>query len=130
MHTRLRPSERVFLHARPVQLFQQPALPTIEPGRRPSPIDHGELVVTSSRAVFTGTKQIRQWVWTDLTSVEHAGEGAWTTMGVSSRSRTFGIMYDGDHRHEIRFAIELAIADTHGTRDELTEHLAARTRRR
>ena len=124
MHTRLRADERVFICTRGARLFQRPGLPTSAQVLRPTPIDCGELVVTSIRAVFTGTKQIRQWIWADLAGVEHADDGPWTTIEVSSRSRTFGVMYDDDHRQEIRFAIELAVADTHGTRDRLIEHLA------
>ena len=114
--------ERVYLCAHGVLLFESEA--EAAPGE-PAPIDLGELAVTTTRAVFTGTKQIRQWAWPDLVRLEHAKLGPWTSISVSSRTRQFGVLYDDDHRDEIRFSIDLAIATAHGTREALIQRISA-----
>ena len=89
----------------------------------PAPIDQGEFVVTTTRAVFMGAKQVRQWPWARLVRVEHGGSPPWSSIVVSNRKRTFGVLYDNEHRDEIRFGIDLAAATAQGTRDELVRRL-------
>ena len=71
-----------------------------------------------------GARQVRRWGWDQLASVEHADAGPWTSIGVSNRQREFGVLYDDAHRDEIRFSIDLAIANAHGTRADLVRQLA------
>jgi hypothetical protein len=90
---------------------------------RPAPIDQGEFVVTTTRAVFMGARQVRQWPWSRLIRIEHGGAPPWSSIVVSNRKRTFGVLYDNEHRDEIRFSIDLAAATAQGTRDELIRRL-------
>lgn len=84
----------------------------------PTPIDTGTFVVTTTRGVFTGTKQSREWVWSKLLSVAHHDPG-WTAMAVSNREKVSGIGIDADHRESLDFWIDLAVARATGTADEL-----------
>ena len=108
------------------------APPTSAP--TPRPIDHGELVITNTRALFTGTKQIRQWGWAQLVDIEHADNGSWTSIFVSDRSRAFGVLYDEGAQNEIRFNVGSRVAVAQGKRDELihvlTEQLQPRPKPR
>jgi len=124
MHSRVRDDERVFLCVQGASLITAPppSAPT------PRPIDHGELVITNPRALFTGTKQIRQWGWAQLVDIEHADNGSWTSIFVSDRSRAFGVLYDKGAQDEIRFNIELAVAVAQGKRDELIHVLTDQLR--
>jgi hypothetical protein len=124
MHGRVRDDERVFLCVQGASLITPP--PASAP--TPRPIDHGELVITSSRALFTGTKQIRQWGWAQLVDIEHADNSPWTTIRVSDRQRTFGVLYDKNNQDEIRFNIELAVAIAQGKRDALVDVLTDQLR--
>jgi hypothetical protein len=121
MHSRIRAEERVFLCVQGATLITPPD--DIR-AQGPRPIDQGEFVVTTVRAVFTGTKQIRQWSWAQLVDIEHSNRGAWTSIQVSDRPRTFGVLYDKDHQDEIRFNIELAVAIAQGKRTALVHLLA------
>jgi len=124
MHVQTTTGERVYLCVQGAMLIE----PRSEPGQPsgellPRTIDQGELVVTSTRAVFTGTKQVRQWLWSQLGSIEHADAGPWTSIAVTNRNKTFGIRYTKEHQDEIRFIIELAVATAQGTRDFLIHTL-------
>jgi hypothetical protein len=116
MRLRTTADERVFLCIHGASL--------IEPSEDPDPIDRGEFVVTTVRAVFTGTKQVRQWAWSALDAVEHSEHDPSTTITVSNRRRTFGVLYDDEHRAEIRFSIDLGVAAAKGTRDELVGRIS------
>jgi hypothetical protein len=124
MHVQTSAAERIYLCVQGAMLIE-PAAEPAQSSNAPLPrtIDQGELVVTSTRAVFTGTKQVRQWVWSQLGGIEHAEHGAWTVITVTNRPRTFGIRYDKEHQDEIRFMIELAVATAQGTRDVLIHTL-------
>ena len=41
----------------------------------PTVIDQGSVTVTTTRAVFVGSKQTREWAWAKLVSVEHDDPG-------------------------------------------------------
>jgi hypothetical protein len=125
LHARLRQDERVFRCVQGAFLVDPPGYSNDgrveDPPRR---LDRGEFVVTTTRALFTGTKQIRQWVWANLVDIEHADSGPWTSIRVSDRQRTFGVLYDDDDRVEARFGIELAVAIVQGKRDAFIRHLS------
>ena len=125
LHARLREDERIFRCVQGAFLIDPPGYSNDgridQPPRR---IDRGEFDVTTTRAVFTGTKQIRQWVWANLVDIEHADSGPWTSMRVSDRQRTLGVLYDEDDRVEVRFGIELAVAIAQGKRDAFVRHLS------
>jgi hypothetical protein len=133
MHLQTIAGERIYLCVQGAMLIEPPGEPGQPSGEQlPRTIDQGEFVVTSTRAVFTGTKQVRQWQWSQLNGIEHADAGPWTSIAVTSRQKTFGIRYNKEHQDEIRFIIELAVATAQGTRDFLIhtlkdELLATRT---
>ena len=119
--------ELVYLCIRGIYLFET-QLDLTEPEgvrqrRAPTPVDQGELAVTDRRAVFTGVKQIRQWSWPSSIGISHAERGPWTTIDVSNRRRQFGVLYDDENREQIRFSIDLAVANATGARDELVRHI-------
>lgn len=84
----------------------------------PTPIDTGTFVATTTRGVFTGTKQSREWMWSKLLGVTHHEEG-WTAMAVSNRQKVSGIGVDSPNRDSLEFWIDLAVARATGTVDEL-----------
>jgi hypothetical protein len=133
MHVQTTAGERVYLCVQGAMLTEPRGEPAQESRESPPrTIDQGEFVVTSTRAVFTGTKQVRQWLWSQLVSIEHSEAGPWTSIAVTNRSKVFGIRYNKEHQDEIRFIIELAVATAQGTRDFLIHTLkdelsAART---
>lgn len=101
----------------------------------PTPIDTGTFVATSTRGVFTGTKQSREWQWSKLLSVDHYEPG-WMAMAVSNRQKISGIGVDSANRESFEFLLDLAIARATGSTDaleadciddidQLTEALAA-----
>jgi hypothetical protein len=124
MHVQTTAGERVYLCVQGAMLTEPQGEPEQQSTESsPRTIDQGELVVTSTRAVFTGTKQVRQWLWSQLGSIEHADAGPWTSITVTNRNKTFGIRYNKEHQDEIRFIIELAVATAQGTRDFLIHTL-------
>jgi hypothetical protein len=125
LHAHTRPDERIFLCVQGVSLFELRAgFTQSRDVQTPAPIDKGELLITSTRALFTGTRQIRQWVWSELVGIEHADNSPSTAITVAGRQRVFGLVYDDPNRLEIRFNIELAIAGVQGTRGAFIERLA------
>lgn len=84
----------------------------------PTPIDTGTFVVTTSRGVFTGTKQSREWTWSKLLGVTHH-DGGWTAMAVSNRQKVSGIGVDSPNRDLLDFWIDLAVARANDTVDAL-----------
>jgi hypothetical protein len=133
MHLQTIAGDRIYLCAQGAMLIE-PRGESGQPtgGQLPRTIDQGEFVVTSTRAVFTGTKQVRQWLWSQLDGIEHAEAGPFTWIAVTNRQKRFGIRYNKEHQDEIRFIIELAVATAQGTRDFLIhtlkdEILATRT---
>lgn len=125
MHSRVRDDERVFLCVQGASLIVPPDDKSTQ---APLPIDHGEFVVTNSRALFTGTKQIRQWGWAQLVDIEHSEVAPWSSIRVSDRQRTFGVLYDKDNQDEIRFNVELAVAIAQGKRNALIHLLTDEVR--
>jgi len=80
---------------------------------KPTPIDTGTFVVTSTRAVFTGQKQSREWEFTKLLSIAHYDPG-WTAIAVSNRQKISGVGVDSANRELFEFWIDLAVARASG----------------
>jgi hypothetical protein len=91
---------------------------------KPTPIDQGEFAITTTRAIFMGPKQVREWAWSKLVGIEHADNVPWTSIAVSNRQKTSGVLYDTANEDRIRFSIDLAVATAQGTRDALVKELA------
>jgi hypothetical protein len=98
---------------------------TFVPGpATPTRIDVGSFTVTSTRAVFVGDQQTREWSWAKLLGVTHHDRPPWTAIAVSNREKVSGVLYDAVHARTLAFWIDLAVARAHGTQAEL----AARVR--
>jgi hypothetical protein len=92
---------------------------------RPTPIDIGSFSITTTRAVFVGPKQTREWSWSKLIAITHDANSPWSTIAVSNRQKTSGVLYDTQHADIVRFYLDLAIAIAHDDRASLVEHLTA-----
>ena len=90
----------------------------------PTNIDTGSFTVTSTRAVFVGDQQTREWSWAKLLGVTHHDHPPWTALAVSNRQKVSGVLYDAVHARTLAFWIDLAVARAQGTQAEL----AARVR--
>jgi hypothetical protein len=97
----------------------------VQGAERPTPIDQGEFTITNKRAIFVGPTQTREWLWSKLVGIEHASESPWTSISVSNRQKTSGVLYDLDHEDQIRFRIDLAVAVASGTREDLVQEIVA-----
>ena len=91
----------------------------------PAVVDVGTFTLTSNRAVFTGSKQTREWAWPKLISVTHASDANWTMLSVSNRQKVSGIGYDDAHADLCRFWIDFAVARATGSLPQLIESLEA-----
>jgi hypothetical protein len=100
----------------------------------PTPIDNGQFVITTTRTVFVGPKQTREWAWAKLVGIEHHVDPPWTSIAVENRQKVSGILYDASHERYVQFCFDLASAIGLGTVDEFAAdmraqydaHLAAR----
>ncbi len=81
----------------------------------PTKIDTGSFTVTSTRAVFVGDQQTREWLWAKLVGVTHHGRPPWTALAVSNREKVSGVLYDDANARTLTFWIDLAVARAHGT---------------
>jgi hypothetical protein len=118
MRLRTMPDERVFLCAHGAHLIE-----LVEGAREAPSLDRGEFTVTTTRAVFRGSRQVRQWHWSKLGAIEHASLGPWTAIRVVNRRRVFGVLYDERHLDEFRFGIDLAVANAQHARYALIGRL-------
>ncbi len=91
----------------------------------PTPIDTGTFTLTTTRAVFAGPEQTREWAWSKLVSVTHAADAPWTMLSVSNRQKTSGVAYDTTSAPWCRFWIDFAVARATGQRDQLVATLEA-----
>jgi len=90
---------------------------------KPTGIDTGTFTLTTTRAVFAGSQQTREWAWAKLISVSHASDANWTMLSVSNRQKTSGIAYDATHATSCRFWIDYAVARATGSLDQLVATL-------
>ncbi len=86
---------------------------------KPTAIDVGTFTLTTTRAVFAGSQQTREWAWAKLISVTHAADAHWTMLSVSNRQKVSGIAYDAEHEPWCRFWIDFAVARATGGLDQL-----------
>jgi hypothetical protein len=99
---------------------------TYEQGEeRPTPIDTGTFTLTTTRAVFVGEKQTREWLWSKLLGVVHDSRHPWSSIAVSNRQKTSGVLYDDNNADTIRFWIDLAVARATGRTDQMAAELDA-----
>ena len=97
----------------------------VQGAEEPSIIDVGSFTITTQRAVFVGAKATREWQWSKLIAIQHSADKPWTSIAVSNRQKTSGVMYELEHQELIRFFFDLAVAQFSGTADDLVQHLEA-----
>ena len=91
----------------------------------PTLIDNGSLTITTTRAVFIGAKQTREWAWAKLLGFHDEATTAWTGIAVSNRQKVSGISYPPAQAVAVRFYLELGAAVANGTVDDLIAELDA-----
>jgi hypothetical protein len=92
---------------------------------KPTAIDTGTAVITDRRVVFTGPKQVREWVWSKTISVEHEPDSPWTAIAVENRTKVCGIAYGAPVASHVRFRLDLAYAVATGAVDGVVAELEA-----
>ncbi|MEU3552689.1 hypothetical protein [Streptomyces fragilis] len=117
---RRKKDERVLLvaTARLVEVRTKQGLASLEE------TDRGEVAVTDRRVLFAGLSKRREWDYGRWLTHEHRPQGI-TLIRVSNRAKASGIAYPLLEARHIRLAIDVALADQRGTRDEII----SRTRR-
>ena len=78
--------------------------------------ENGVLHITNQRAVFTGTKQNREWRWDKLLNYSHEMEQFSSIIHVSSRQKGSGIAHPDSEREVaiICFAVDVGVASFYG----------------
>jgi hypothetical protein len=108
---------------------------TYTPGEeRPTAIDNGTASITTQRVLFQGAKQAREWAFSKLIGVQNDPKLSWTSIQVSNRQKTSGIIYGDDIAQVFRFRLALALAIYNDERNllvadlerQLAEHDGAR----
>ena len=88
-------------------------------------IDEGVLHITNQRAVFTGTKQNREWRWDKLLNYSHDSENFSSIIHVSTRQKGSGIAHVDSDRDTaiICFSIDVGVASFYDEVPELRTKL-------
>lgn len=92
----------------------------------PTTIDHGSAFVTNQRVVFRGAKATREWAWSKLISLDHDDALPWTSLPVSNRQKTSGLLYDEATTPLIRYRLQQGLVHYQGKVDVLTAELEQR----
>ena len=85
-------------------------------------ISDGEVLITNKRAMFRGDTNNKEWPYAKLMACEHHPEG-YTTFAVSAQTKTTGFAYGADVANEVQFRLELGIAISNETTDQLLAQL-------
>jgi hypothetical protein len=97
---------------------------TYVPGpEEPTPIDHGTVIITNKRVVFSGPRHPREWAFAKLLGVQHDPYLPWTVLPVSNRQKASGFLHDAALIHVVRYRLDLALAHYRGQVDELRTQL-------
>jgi len=85
-------------------------------------ISDGDVLITNKRAMFRGDVNNKEWLYSKLMACEHHPEG-YTTFAVSGQVKTTGFSYGSDVASEVQFRLELGIAVSNETTDQLLAQL-------
>jgi hypothetical protein len=90
-------------------------------------IDEGQFVVTDQRGFFAGTKQTREFKWSNLVAIKEGqiGRNAVLYLPVSNREKVSGIAGDAPSLIQIQRRIEFGVAVEVGTTDDYFASLHA-----
>ena len=89
---------------------------------KPTIIDQGSFTVTTTRAVFVGAKQTREWAWAKLIGF-HDDDPSWIGIAVSNRQKVSGVSYPTDQAVALTMAIQAASATANGTAAQMIQGL-------
>jgi hypothetical protein len=89
----------------------------------PTAIDTGTAFVTNQRVVFRGDKATREWAWSKLISLDHDDDLPWTSLPVSNRQKTSGLLYDEPNAPLVRYRLQQGLAHYQSKVDVLTAEL-------
>jgi len=89
---------------------------------KPTIIDRGSFTVTTTRAVFVGSKQTREWAWTKLIGF-HDDDPSWFGIAVSNRQKVSGISYSAEQALALTIAVQAASATANGTAGQMIQEL-------
>lgn len=99
-----------------------------------TPIDTGDIVVTTERVVFVGINTTRQWDWDKLVSIAKSEDGSTAIIHVSNRDSATGIHALPDLPFWLALAVSVATNGIDNARAELSEmreqHLATDPRQK
>ena len=81
----------------------------------PTVIDHGSVTVTTTRAVFVGSQQTREWTWAKLVAIQD-DDPSWIGIAVSNRQKVSGVALPAaESRLPLQLALDMAVAVTNGS---------------
>lgn len=90
-------------------------------------ISDGEVLITNKRAMFRGDTNNKEWPYSKLMACEHYPEG-YTTFALSAQVKTTGFAYGADVANEVQFRLELGIAISNESTDQLLGQLRVERR--
>jgi hypothetical protein len=91
-----------------------------------APIDVGTIMISNQRVVFAGGKESREWLYPKVIGFQHYSDMPWTVIQVSNRQKVSGIGYNRETEDQVRFRLELALANYSGSHDEFVASIDAR----
>ena len=89
---------------------------------KPTVIDRGTFTITTTRAVFVGAQQNREWPWAKLLAF-HDDEPGWIGIAVSNRQKVSGVTVPAAEATALHVALHAAAAAANGTAAELSRQL-------
>lgn len=88
---------------------------------KPTVVDTGSVTVTTTRAVFVGSKETREWTWAKLIAIQD-DDPSWIGIAVSNRQKVSGVsLPTAENRLPLQLALDMAVALTN---DAATEYVA------
>ncbi len=95
----------------------------VQGAEEPTVIDSGDISFTTQRVVFQGGKYTREWLFTKLIGITHDASRPSTTIQVSNREKTSGIVYPGRSPDVVRLHLDVAVAIFKGEGAEVVQEL-------
>lgn len=86
-------------------------------------IDQGTLAILSTRVVFVGQKQSREWDFAKLNGYVHMTDAPFTTLSVSNRQKVSGFGYAANDAENVHFRLDLALTAYNKNRQSLIAEL-------
>jgi hypothetical protein len=91
----------------------------------PTAIDEGTVLISDQRAVFAGTTASREWLYAKVIGFHHDDHLPWTAIQVSNRQKVSGFRYPAEQATDVRFRLELALANFSGSHQQFAASIDA-----